>query len=208
MKSLLYTLLYIGCLTTLYACGDELEELGYTPAAINDNAHTAYVTDNSSDNDNPNEGDNTDGDWTGTLAGMLNTTYTGLLQVTINEESNTPTQQTILIERVDGTHINFMLNNFMLANGEESLPVGTIQLKNIELQKEGELVTFHISENINIEAGDPAIAEEWAGPLLPPVPVVLKGKGNQQGMDIDIDIDMMETLGQIIHVDFATNTAQ
>ena len=172
------------CLT---ACGDELEELGYVPAAIGDNSHTAAHHDSS------------------TPSGQFNESYTGMLTVSVNGESTTPAQQTIGIERVDDTHIHFLLKNFMLADEETQLPVGTIRLENIELQPNGETVTFSIERDINIEAGDAEGINEWFGPMLGPVPIKLQGTVTSAGMDIDIDIDMMETLGQIIHVDFIAN---
>lgn len=200
MRNLYKTFLYVCCATLLTACGDELEELGYTPTAINDNSHTANI--NTPTTSDEGSGGTTE-DLSGTLADRLNDSYTGMLQVTVNGESSTPVQQTILIEKVDATHIHFRLKNFLLVNGEDQLPVGTILLENIELTPAGNQVSFQINEDVYIQAGDPAITEEWMGPMLGAVPVQLQGTGNQQDMDIDINIDMV-SLGQIIHVDFLT----
>lgn len=176
-------------LLNLTACGNELEELGYVPAAIGDNSHTT-IHHNSTESGQTNE---------------INESYTGMLTVSVNGESTAPAQQTIGIERVDDTHIHFLLKNFMLADEETTLPVGTIRLENIELHPNGENVTFSIERDIIIEAGDAEGYDEWFGPLLGPVPIKLQGTVTPTGMDIEIDIDMMETLGQIIHVDFVSN---
>ena len=170
---------------TLASCSNDYEELGYTPVAIGDNSHTADGHQAEIDDDK----------------GELYDTYTGLLQVTVNGESNTPTEQTISIEKVDEEHINFILKNFMLASGEDFVPVGTIRLENITLQEEDGNILFAVSRDIYIQAGDAELSSEWLGPMLGAVPIELKGIGNKDQLDIDIDINMA-SLGQIIHVDF------
>ena len=206
MKQILFITTWAGALCGLLcltACGDELEELGYVPAAIGDNSHTAAHHDE--DTGGKQNGSEGAGDYAGTLADQLAESYTGLLTVSINGESSNPAVQTISIEKVDGTHINFMLKNFMLSNEDTTMPVGTIRLENIELQPSGEAVAFSIDQSINIAAGDAEGYDEWFGPMLGPVPVKLQGVASPAGMDIDIDIDMKETLNQIIHVDFIAN---
>ena len=188
----------------LTACGDDYEELGYVPTAIGDNSHTA--TQPKTEDDGNGQG-GTGGESAGSLADILNSSYTGLLQVTVDGESNTPTEQTIEIEKVDDNHINFMLKNFMLASGEDRIPVGTINLAGIELKQDGNNVTFYILQDIYIQNGDESLSSEWLGPMLGPVPVELSGIGNKEQLDIDIDINMV-SLGQIIHVDFQTTNNQ
>lgn len=134
------------------------------------------------------------------LADQLAASYTGDLTVTIDSESVKPTKEKVTITRVDDTHINFALNDFKLSDEETELPVGTIEIKGLEL-KEGAngMVEFSMTKNITIASG--SAGEEWIGPLLGEVPVKLVGKANKSTMDIDIDIEMLE---QIIHVDFVS----
>ncbi|MBQ9364098.1 MAG: calycin-like domain-containing protein [Bacteroidaceae bacterium] len=183
----LYVIIIFAAAFTLASCGDDDEELGYTPTAIGDNSHTADSHQTEPDEDK----------------GELYDTYTGLLQVTVNGESNTPTEQTISIEKTDEEHINFILKNFMLASGDDLIPVGTIKLENIALQQQGSNIIFTVSQDIYIQAGDAQLSTEWLGPLLGAVPVELKGIGNKDQLDIDIDINMV-SLNQVIHVDFYT----
>ena len=195
-----FILLLATC--TLCACSDGYEELGYTPSAIGDNSHTADWHNTNTDDKGKDDGGNTDGQ-TGTLAEKLGDTYTGFVQVTVDGVSNTPTEQTISIEKVDDDHINFTLKNFMLVSGNDVMPVGTIKLENIALQQEGDNILFSVTRDIYIQAGDADITTDWLGPILGAVPVELKGIGNKDQLDIDIDINMV-SLMQIIHVDFYT----
>lgn len=136
------------------------------------------------------------------LADQLASSYNGNLTVSINGESTAPSKESVTITRVDDTHINFALNNFKLVAGEEVMPVGTIELKNLELkQGANNMVSFSMEKGITIVNGTPADAG-WVGPLLGEIPVKLSGTGNKSSLDVDIDIDMQSSLGQTIHVDF------
>lgn len=147
-------------------------------------------------------GDNEKAEEEVALADQLASSYTGKLVVTINGESTEPSTESVSITRVDDTHINFALNNFKLVSDGEQMPVGTIELKGLELTKgSNTLVNFAMQKNITIANGTPADAG-WIGPMIGEVPVKLSGSGNKSTMDIDIDIDMQSSLGQTIHVDF------
>lgn len=135
------------------------------------------------------------------LADQLASSYNGNLTVSINGESTAPSKESVTITRVDDTHINFLLKDFKLVDGEDVLPVGTIELKNLELkQGANNMVSFAMEQTITIANGTSADVE-WLGPIIGDVPVKLSGVGNKTTMDIDIDI-VMEVLQQTIHVDF------
>lgn len=184
----------------------------YTPEAIGDNAWTADVdTTVVEDKDVPGLLPS-DPEFRGTLVSELSAYYNGNLTVTINEQSTEPSQQQVLIRAVDDNHINFGLKNFILVSEDDVMLVGTIVLKNIEIKKNAEgKLTFDFEQNINILTGDTHIifdGEEveleegdWVGPMLGAIPVSITGVGNANDMTIGIDINM-ESLGQIIHVDF------
>ncbi|MDY5543816.1 MAG: calycin-like domain-containing protein [Bacteroidaceae bacterium] len=142
------------------------------------------------------------------VMGMAETkTYTDNLVVTINDESTDPQPTSILFtDNGDGT-CNFALNNFCLGSGEDAIGVGNISLENLVLAENKGFSIFTYNGIINITKGDdPNIpADEWLGPMLGDVPLVLKGEVNDDKLYVSIDIDMTSTLDQMIYVKFGTD---
>lgn len=127
--------------------------------------------------------------------------YTDALVVTINGQSSAPQQTTINVdEKVDGTY-TLSLNNFMLYDNGDAMPIGNIVLHNITATETDGISNFAIEKNINIVEGDTE-ADYWMGPMLGDVPVNLTGKMTEYKLYCNIDIDMTSTLGQIINVKF------
>ena len=126
--------------------------------------------------------------------------YEDDLVVTIN---GTSTQQRATInvdEKVDGTY-TLSLNNFMLADGEDIIPVGNIVLHNIAAENVDGVQNFATKQDIVITEGS-IEAEEWLGPMLGDVPVDLTGKMTEYKLYCNIDIDMTAMFGQTINVKF------
>ena len=133
----------------------------------------------------------------------VTTTYTDDLVVTINEESTEPQKTDIKVTtNADGTY-TLALDNFMLGAGEDVLPVGNIVLENITGEEKNGIVTLNVTRTINIQPGTTeGIAEEnWLGPMLGDVPVVLVAEMTADKLHCLIDIDMMEAIQQMIKVD-------
>lgn len=130
------------------------------------------------------------------------TSFANPLSVSINGTTGEPQDTEIqLVKEVDDTY-SFVLKNFMLVSDGSALPIGNIRLTNLTVN--GNM--FTADQTIQILHGDlEGIAEEaWYGPLLPPVPVVLKAtKLSETEMVADIDIDMIESIKQMIKVVFA-----
>lgn len=78
-----------------------------------------------------------------------------------------------LVKELDDSY-SFQLKNFSLGQGEGSLPVGTIRIKNLTI--DGNHITA--KQTINIENGDDATVEEWMAPVLQNVPVELDATRN------------------------------
>lgn len=78
-----------------------------------------------------------------------------------------------LVKELDDSY-SFQLKNFSLGQGEGSLPVGTIRIKNLTI--DGNHITA--KQTINIENGDDATVEEWMAPALQNVPVELDATRN------------------------------
>lgn len=127
------------------------------------------------------------------------TEYTNDLTVTVNGATTAPQTTTIqLVDELDGTK-SFVLNNFVLGEGEDQMGIGNIKLTNVEIDANGNINT---TQTILIESGDdPNI--DWFGPMLGEVPVELSANINNGEMIAKIDIDMMGSLGQIIEVTLA-----
>lgn len=138
------------------------------------------------------------------IVSRLNSSYTGALVVTVNGESTPAMTQTIGIEKVDATHFNFRLDNFILDDGTGNpMGVGNIFVENIEAKEKGaDAVTFTVDRAITIGEGDgESPSGIWLGPMLDDVPIILEGTGSLNSMNLTIDIEMVE-LGQTIHVTF------
>lgn len=100
-----------------------------------------------------------------------------------------------LVKELDNSY-SFQLKNFSLGQGEGSLPVGTIRIKNLTI--DGNHITA--KQTINIENGDDATVESWMGPALQDVPVELDATRNGDKLVANISI---EFYGMKIHVLFA-----
>lgn len=100
-----------------------------------------------------------------------------------------------LVKELDDSY-SFQLKNFSLGQGDGSLPVGTIRIKNLTI--DGNHITA--KQTIKIENGDDATVESWMGPNLQEVPVELDATRNGDKMIANISI---EFYGMKIHVLFA-----
>lgn len=100
-----------------------------------------------------------------------------------------------LVKELDDSY-SFQLKNFSLGQGEGSLPVGTIRIKNLTI--DGNHITA--KQTIKIENGDDATVDYWMGPSLKDVPVELDATRNGDKMIANISI---EFYGMKIHVLFA-----
>lgn len=125
------------------------------------------------------------------------TNFTDGLSVKIEGSGTFPiSDATIqLVKELDGSH-SFQLKNFSLGQGEGSLPVGTIRIKNLTI--DGNHITA--KQTINIENGDDATVDYWMGPMLQDVPVELDATRNGDKLVAKIFIDLTDMK---IHVLFA-----
>ena len=127
--------------------------------------------------------------------------YTDELVVAINGNSSAPQQTRINVdEKTDGTY-SLSLNNFMLASGDNVMPIGNIVLHNIAATEVDGVKNIVAKQEINIVEGD-VEADFWMGPTLGKVPVDLTGKMTDYKLYCNIDIDMTSSLNQIINVKF------
>ena len=132
--------------------------------------------------------------------------YTEPLVVTINGESTEPQDASVtVVDNGNGT-INFVLNNFILAVGEEQMGVGNIVLNNLETKESiFGLKYFSYDGTLAIAEGNKEGIDTWMGPMLGDIPLVLQGKMTDDNLYVTIDIDMQAMLGQIIYVKLGAN---
>ena len=134
--------------------------------------------------------------------------YTEPLVVTVDGESTEPQDASVtVVDNGDGT-INFVLNNFFLGAGEESLPVGNVSVANIPTTEASDGLTyFSFTGPITIEPGnvEGMSDTDWYGPMLGEIPLVLNGKMNDEKLFVTIDIDMQNILGQVVYVQLGTD---
>lgn len=127
--------------------------------------------------------------------------YTDDLVVVIDGDSNAQPQTTINVdEKTDGTY-TLSLNNFMLVDTENTIPVGNIVIHNIAADEADGVKNFAVKQDINIVEGD-VEAPFWMGPQLGEVPVEMTGKMTDNKLYCNIDIDMTASLNQTINVKF------
>ena len=134
------------------------------------------------------------------------TDYKDIMNVSIDGNLSTPTENTISVEKTDDSGYTLSLKNFVLymSSGDQvyPMPVGTIVLENVEAVTNGDVTTLKTSQDIEIAEGDdPTYEGLWIGPGLSAqgdlIPVNMTGeiRGdkfytviniNFMGMNIDV----------------------
>lgn len=134
------------------------------------------------------------------------TDYKDIMNVSIDGNLSTPTENTISVEKTDDSGYTLSLKNFVLymSSGDQvyPMPVGTIVLENVEAMTNGDVTTLKTSQDIEIAEGDdPTYEGLWIGPGLSAqgdlIPVNMTGeiRGdkfytviniNFMGMNIDV----------------------
>ncbi len=130
--------------------------------------------------------------------------YTGKLTVQINDSVGTQDNVEVTLTTNDDGTCRFQLNNFVLVQGEDRIPVGNIDIDSVPAIKACGFSAMGMSKSITITEGTLDDAAYWLGPNLGDVPVVMTALYNDTEMRVHIDIDMTDTLEQIIKVDFET----
>ena len=129
-------------------------------------------------------------------------TYTDELNVTINGTSSAPQQTTINVEaEANGTYTLSLLN-FVMANGEDKIPVGNIVVPAIAVTESNGIKNFTTKQTVPLTEGDPEIASFWLASMLQEITVDIKGKMTDGSLYCTIDIDITEAMGQVVAVTF------
>lgn len=138
------------------------------------------------------------------LCGMAQTqtNYNEKLVVTVNGISTDSIPAAItVVNNGDGT-CDFSLKNFVMVLGTDTMAIGNIDLKKVQMEEKDGVTLITTDQSIEIQPGDdPKFEEdEWFGPNLGEVPIKLSGKLTASALYVNIDIDMTSLLGQTINV--------
>ena len=128
------------------------------------------------------------------------TDYTDKLLVLVNGEGSVQ-EATISVTEHEGLY-DLNLKNFILMNGESPMPVGNVELKDIQPQESNGAVFLCTNQNITITDGDDPNVPVWTGPLLGELPVEVAAVLRDGKLRAIIDLDLSAMLGQIINVNF------
>lgn len=128
------------------------------------------------------------------------TDYTDQLQVLVNGEG-AQQMATISVNEHDGLY-DLNLKNFVLMNGDQPMPVGNVELKDIVPEPAGNAIFLRANQNIIVTDGDLADVPFWMGPMLGELPVQVIAVLENGKLRALIDLDLTDMLGQIINVSF------
>jgi hypothetical protein len=106
---------------------------------------------------------------------------------------------TITVEQ-QGTTYDLTLKNFMFMSEDGPIGVGNVAITGIEPENVGDAIILQTSQTITLTPGDDPSVPIWMASMLPPVPVNLVGKLENDHLRCYIHIDMTESLQQIIEV--------
>jgi hypothetical protein len=134
--------------------------------------------------------------------------FTDKLTITVNGSTTQVPSLTIQYQdNGDGT-ANFLLKNFYLSDGVNSVALGNITASNMKVTKGSGYDTFDFHDKIILTDGDaealPEGTDMWMGPIMFPDGLLLdlNGKLNDEKMFVVFDIDLRESMGQLVRVQF------
>ncbi len=124
------------------------------------------------------------------------TDYNVPITVTVN--GATSEQRAVLTVNENGGLYDISLKNFVLQSEDGPMGVGNVELKGIKPYQDGNATLLLTTDNVTITPGDdPNVV--WMGTMLPPVPINLRGKIENDRLRCYIDIKL-EAMGQVIQV--------
>jgi len=117
------------------------------------------------------------------------TTYNCHLKVDVNGYATEQDEVKVEVNEENGAY-NLSLKNFVLAAGEQSIPVGTIAVSGVTGVNEHGYTTLTYNDNVTIAEGDDPNQEYWLGPSLGDVPITLTARFIDTALNATIDIQL------------------
>lgn len=127
--------------------------------------------------------------------------FTDTITVNVNGVVTGQTATISVTPGTDGTS-TFVLKNFVLKAGGQSLGVGTITLNGVATTESNGVTSYTTSQTIKIAAGDDPSITTWMSAFLPPIPVNLNAEQTGSSLYAVINIDLSSAMGQVIQVVF------
>ena len=127
------------------------------------------------------------------------TDYNEVITVTINGESTEQMGTINVTQNGEGTY-DLTLRNFMLNSEDGPMGVGNIEINGIAATHDGNTLLLATKRDITITPGDDPQVAFWMATMLPPVPVDLRAKLEDDHLRCYIDIDLQQQLQQVIQV--------
>ena len=141
----------------------------------------------------------------------LATDYTGTLTVTVNGSASSQSATITVDENADNTY-NLVLKNFVLKSGDQTVPVGNIQIDSLAAVTTSGVTMLYVDRSIKISAGDDSSVSSWLGPMLGAVPIKMSARFNASmkqllGQSIAVLFENVGTHFQMPNGDFETWTS-
>lgn len=131
--------------------------------------------------------------------------YTGPLKVYMNGQSTDSGNATVeMTDNGNGT-CSLTLKNFTFVADGQAMPVGTINLKDIDCEKSSAVAVFDGENDLTIADGDDPNVSFWMGQMLGEMPVFIRGTVYNGKMNAVILIDANKNDLGIIKVHFGEN---
>ena len=127
------------------------------------------------------------------------------LTVTVNGEPLENDPINVTINKDDNGKYSLELKNFILTLYD--MPIGTIEVNNVDAITYGETTILSTQQNITIQAGDDEnIKEDWEGPKLGELPITFKGeiKGGEFNAILNIPLGKDMLVGVQLGKDVAS----
>ena len=128
------------------------------------------------------------------------TSYTDTLVVTVNETDTYVQEVTINVEN-NNEKYTLSLNDFILVDGEDRMPVGNIVVTDITMNENDGINEFETTQNITITDGSNT-EENWKGSILGELPLTIKGEMTNEKLYFTLDLDLTNELGEVINIVF------
>lgn len=140
------------------------------------------------------------------IGAMAQTEYTDDMYVTVNDVTSDPIPATIVVTPQGDNKYTLSLKNFILTSEDGDMPVGNVEVSDIEAVDCDGYKSLVKTADINITEGDLEDVDFWLGPMIcaeGPITVDINAKMSDTRLYALITIDLTEMLGQSILVTFS-----
>ncbi|MCR5313707.1 MAG: calycin-like domain-containing protein [Bacteroidaceae bacterium] len=128
--------------------------------------------------------------------------YMGKLIVNVYGINSEPQDASVEVKTSDDGTIKLTLRNLIIATSDSETPIGNISVKNIIVESENGIKSFSYEGETSISTGNKQNIEQWEGPAMGNVPVVLKGIIDKAGIHFEMAVTLSGTINNTIKIFF------